>query len=230
MKVIHIAGWSGSGKTTFIVELCSHLKHLGKTATVKHIGSHHSILSPGKDTTLHYNAGAEPAIGIDEEKTCASFHSTSLDDALNLLSDTGVRYAVLEGFKKRPFQKILIGDLDDASLLKNPQIPDVLEVLDQFDDWYTLAGLMKDLGAACDHGHVHSWTGYAPDYLHAVALCAHIEGQYMNVPRISGIRIRVQRWTSDDRYPVYLVLGDSHGNDLTVFSEVLDRISPCILP
>ncbi len=230
MKVIHIAGWSGSGKTTFILELCSHLVHHGRTATIKHIGSHYSVLPLGKDTTLHFEAGADPAIGIDEEKTSASFHSTSLDDALNLLSDSGVRYAVLEGFKKRPFQKILIGDLDDASLLKNPQIPDVLAVLDQFNDWYTPAGLMKELGDVCDHGHVYSWTGYASDYLQAQALCAHIEEQYMNDPRISGIRIRVQRWTSYDRYPVYLVMADSHGTDLTVFSEVLDRISPCILP
>ncbi|ABD41798.1 molybdopterin-guanine dinucleotide biosynthesis protein B [Methanospirillum hungatei JF-1] len=229
MKVIHIAGWSGSGKTTFILELCSHLVHRGRTATIKHIGSHYNVLPLGKDTTLHFEAGADPAIGIDDEKTSASFHSTNLDDALNHLSDSGIRYTVIEGFKKRPFQKILIGDLDGKYLLKNPQIPDVLAALDQFDDWYTMAGLMKELSEEYLHCQIVSWTGYTSDYVQAAGLCSQIEEQYAGDHRISGIRARVQRWVYDDRYPVYLVMAmPALHADVEVFSEALKLLHPLL--
>ena len=40
MKVIHIAGFSNSGKTTFISGLLPELEKLGPVAVVKHIGHH----------------------------------------------------------------------------------------------------------------------------------------------------------------------------------------------
>ncbi|HNJ81359.1 MAG TPA: molybdopterin-guanine dinucleotide biosynthesis protein MobB, partial [Methanoregulaceae archaeon] len=36
MKVIHIAGFSNTGKTTFIRELLPELENLGPTGVVKH--------------------------------------------------------------------------------------------------------------------------------------------------------------------------------------------------
>ncbi|MCA1916072.1 molybdopterin-guanine dinucleotide biosynthesis protein B [Methanospirillum hungatei] len=229
MKVIHIAGWSGSGKTTFILDLCSHLVHHGRTATIKHIGSHYCVLPLGKDTTLHFEAGANPAIGVDEEKTSATFHSTSLDDALNLLSDSGIRYAIIEGFKKRPFQKVVIGDLEGTSLVKDPETHEVLAVLDQFDDWYTLAGLMKELMEECMDCQIFSWAGYTSDYPNTTRLCSHIEEQYAGDHRISGIRARVQKWADDNRYPVYLVMAmPAHHDDVEVFSEAFNLLRPCL--
>ncbi|MDD3573729.1 molybdopterin-guanine dinucleotide biosynthesis protein B [Methanospirillum sp.] len=230
MKIIHIAGWSGSGKTRFIVELCSHLVQRGRTATIKHIDSHHSALPPGKDTTLHFEAGADPAIGIDDEKTTVCFHTTSLDDKLNLLSDSGVRFAVIEGFKRRPFKKVLIGDLDYEYLLKDPEVTDVLEIIDQFDDWYTQAGLIKELEKICENNHIYSWTGYTIDHHQAVSLCDNIEKKYMNDPRVAGIRARVHKWVNNGHYPVFLVMALSPFDDGTVFSEVLGEIYSCSLP
>jgi len=232
LKIIHIAGWSGSGKTTFVVQLCSHLALIGKTATIKHMGSHYSTLPLGKDTTLHFESRADPAIGIDNEKTSACFHGTSLEEALDLLSDRGVRYAVLEGFKRWPFQKIVFGDLDGAHLFKNPDLHDVLASLDRFDDWYTLAGLVKEVSDhPTPHTGVYTWTGYTAAYQKAKNLCAELEHAYQTDPRIMGIRIRTQPWSPDDRYPIYVVLAMHpayHGQPL--LSELIEQITPCIAP
>ncbi len=231
VKVIHIAGWSGSGKTTFILRLCSHLVHRGRTATIKHIGSHYCALPLGKDTTLHFEAGADPAIGIDDEKTSAVFHSTSLYDALNLLSDSGVRYAVLEGFKRMPFQKVHIGTLDGPHLLKNPEVSDVLTVLDQFDDWYTPAGLMKELRDEYPGCHIFSWTGYVTDYQKSQDFCSRIEAEYSDDPHIAGIRARVHRWSDDGRYPVYLLMAmNNSSDDAAIFFRAVQQLGACILP
>ena len=170
--------------------------------------------------------GAEPAIGIDDENHL-SVLDISLDDKLNLLSDMGVSFAVIEGFKRRPFKKVLIGDLDCEYLLKDPNAGDVLDMLDQFDDWYTLSGLMKELGNTQGTGSVYSWSGYATDYPEALILCNNIEKEYATDSRISGIRARVQKWAEDDRHPVFIVMAVSSTNDGTVFSEVLSKVSSC---
>ncbi|HOJ95828.1 MAG TPA: molybdopterin-guanine dinucleotide biosynthesis protein B [Methanospirillum sp.] len=230
MKVIHIAGWSGSGKTTFILKLCSHLVHRGRTATIKHIGSHYCALPLGKDTTLHFEAGADPAVGIDDEKTSAVFHGICLDDALNLLSDSGVRYAVLEGFKGMPFQKVHIGILDGPYLLKNPEVSEVLSVLDQFDDWYTPSGLMKELTDEYPGCHIFSWAGYVTDYQKTKDLCSRIEDEYGDDPLIAGIRARVHRWSDDGRYPVYLLMAMNNPfADAAIFFRAIQKIEVCTL-
>ena len=230
MKILHIAGWSGSGKTTFILKLCNHLNSLGKTATIKHIGSHYSILPLGKDTTVHYQSGADPAIGIDEEKTSACFHSVDLAHALNLLSDSGVRYAIIEGFKKWPFQKVLIGDLDCAYLLKNPDVSDVMEILDQFDDWYTLSGLHQELGDQFPDDHIFTWTGYSHTYQEASDLCKNIEEEIFQDTRISGIRLRIQKWPVNSRYPIFLVLSAKSPDEaVNILSLFVYRFNPFLI-
>ncbi|MCZ2416737.1 MAG: hypothetical protein LC132_04180 [Burkholderiales bacterium] len=110
---------------------------------------------------------------------------------------------MIEGFKRRPFKKVLIGDLDCEYLLKDPNVGDVLDMLDQFDDWYTLSGLMKELGDAHGTGSIYSWSGYATDYPEALILCNNIEKEYATDSR-SGICI--QKWAKDDRHPVFIVM------------------------
>lgn len=230
MKILHIAGWSGSGKTTYILQLCSHLVLLGKTATIKHIGSHHSKLPAGKDSTLHFQSGADPAIGIDEEKTSACFHSVNLDDTLNFLSDAGVQYAVIEGFKSRPFQKILIGDLDCSFLLKSPEIPQVLSVLDQFDDWYTLPGLVNEMRVQHPDDNILTWSGYTTDYKNTVDFCAEVEKDFLAKSHITSIRIRVQKWSDTDNFPVYVALSAKDPLIAVQYlSDAMQRISPYVM-
>ena len=59
MKVFGLAGWSGSGKTTVMVNLLPELIQRGfSVSTVKHAHHKFDIDSPGKDSYEHRRAGA----------------------------------------------------------------------------------------------------------------------------------------------------------------------------
>ncbi|WP_319538745.1 molybdopterin-guanine dinucleotide biosynthesis protein B [uncultured Methanospirillum sp.] len=190
MKVIHIAGWSGSGKTTFIRDLVEALLPFGAVGTIKHIGDHVCDLPAGKDTSLHYNAGASVVAGIDREKTMITCRTISLPAALDQLSDAGVRYAVIEGFKNIPFQKVVIGDLDIPALIRNPKASDVISLIPSFDNYYTSGGLAKEIEEI--QGTFTMTTGNAPHELSTDA-CTHLEDEVRTWDGVHDIRIRVQR-------------------------------------
>lgn len=146
MKVIHVAGFSGSGKTSFIRQLIPELLNLGPVATVKHIGHHLFTLDEGKDTTTLLREGAGISAGIDSEKTVLISRSILLEPVLEQFCDAGIRYAVIEGFKSLPTPKIVIGGLDDQRcLMRDPQPSDVVKSLPDFPDMYTLAGSVREL-------------------------------------------------------------------------------------
>lgn len=190
MKVIHVAGWSGSGKTTFILDLVAALSPLGRVGTIKHIGDHVCGLPAGKDTTLHYEAGAGITIGIDLAKTMITNRTVSLSDALDILSDAGVCYAVLEGFKKIPFQKVVVGDLETPALARNPQVQEVIALLPRFDDYYTLAGLAREIEVETDEGIFSLMAGdlQAPS---SPDCYARLEEEVSKWDGITGIRVRI---------------------------------------
>jgi len=227
MKILHIAGWSGSGKTTFIRKLLPFLSVHGKTGTIKHICSHYSVLPPGKDTSIHFEAGSNPSVGIDNEKTIAYFHCTDLETTMDMLSDSGVRYAVIEGYKNYPFQKILIGDLEVDYLLKNPAVDEVIPVLDQFDDWYTLSGLSRELITQYPGSFLLTWTGYTDNYLSAFRLCSDIEQEFSRHRDVCGIRIRVHRWVKNNLFPVYMVMAYTNTGG-SLLPDILNQLYPCI--
>jgi molybdopterin-guanine dinucleotide biosynthesis protein MobB len=188
MKIIHVAGWSGSGKTTFIRDLIGGLRLLGKVGSVKHIGDHVCDLPAGKDTTLHYESGATLTVGIDLEKTIITSRSVSLAGSLDILADNAVRYAVVEGFKAASFTKVVTGDLDAPALLRDPTVDEVLACLDRFDDYDTLAGLIRET----ENGHgddiLHTLTGYADPDIRPV--CAWLEAEISTWTGISDVRVR----------------------------------------
>ncbi|GAB7016570.1 molybdopterin-guanine dinucleotide biosynthesis protein B [Methanogenium cariaci] len=146
MRIIHVVGRSNSGKTTFIHSLIPLLKEHGKTAVIKHLHSHYFEQAPGKDTTTHYEHGADIVIGTDPEKAIAAIRNGSLHDMLNLLSDQGVEYTIIEGHKAESFQKVVIGDLEiEGCVLRNPRPEDVLTHISEFSEVYTLQGLVQEL-------------------------------------------------------------------------------------
>lgn len=143
MRIIHIAGRSGSGKTTFIRSFGTLLCRYGRVGTIKHLGHHSYLLPEGKDTTLHYATGAEMTIGIDDEKMIAQIRSPDLDRALDLLADQGMDYAIIEGFKAIPFTKVIFGDLEGTAVFRNPEPEELIEHLTVFDEYHTLQSLMR---------------------------------------------------------------------------------------
>ncbi len=147
VRVIPVTGLSGSGKTTFIRTLIPLLTRLGPVGTVKHIGHHTMELPEEKDTTTMFGAGAEAAIGIDQEKMLITLDSTSLAEALDTLSGRGIAFAVVEGYKSGPLPKIAIGDVNvEACILRNPEPEEVIRSLDRFPSYFTLGEILRELG------------------------------------------------------------------------------------
>jgi molybdopterin-guanine dinucleotide biosynthesis protein MobB len=130
MKIIQIVGRSNSGKTTFIKHLVPELKKKGTVAVIKHLGDHDYQLQQGKDTTVFFDAGAEIAIGIDSYKSVAAIRNNTLESMLALLVNQEIDYVVIEGFKQKPFPKIVIGSLTiENCILRDPGIEKVIESL-----------------------------------------------------------------------------------------------------
>ena len=146
MKVIHIAGSSGSGKTTFIGELLPELGRMAPVATVKHLGHHLYSLEKGKDTTFFYEKGASLSVGVDDEKAVITRRGESLSEVLGILSDQGIGFVLIEGFKTLPLPKIVIGSLETKHcILRDPDIGQVIESLGSFPDFYTIGGLAREI-------------------------------------------------------------------------------------
>jgi molybdopterin synthase catalytic subunit len=146
-----VAGTSGSGKTTFILDLLAKLSDRGVVASVKHLGHHPFDLVPGKDTTVFYETGIGCSVGIDDEKAVFIRRGGALTDVLRELSDSGVEYAVIEGFKTLPYPKIVLGDAAlDNMILRNPTVEQVTSSLPLFEDLFTMEGVVKELRRSCD--------------------------------------------------------------------------------
>ena len=146
MKIIHVAGFSNSGKTTLILDLIPALAMYGKVGVIKHLGHHLYTTGEGekqKDTSRFFDAHAHFVAGIDAEKTVITTSCDSLADIASLYSGAGVEYAIIEGFRTLPCQKIWLGTREQAEeigvapycLLWNPTVDIVVQNRDAFDTW-----------------------------------------------------------------------------------------------
>jgi molybdopterin-guanine dinucleotide biosynthesis protein MobB len=219
MRIIHVAGLSGSGKTTFIRSLIPELAQLGPVAAVKHIGHHSWTLEEGKDTTFFLHAGAYQSVGIDPEKTVSVIHETDLGRTLRMLCDMGIRYAVVEGFKSKPFPKVLIGSLPGATgvILENPDIMDVIASIASFTEYYTLGGMIMEMQAE---------TSRAPGCVYA-SFCAGITGA-SETPSSAGeiYRIFLETFMKKSVEKSRILAGRSYfGPDLPGGSDKVLRIA-----
>ena len=163
MRIIHVVGSKKSGKTTFIHSLIPVLRKQGKTAVLKNLHTHIFEQPPGTDTTTHYEHGADMVIGTDPEKAMIAVPNGTLHDMLNLLSDQGMDFAIIEGHKAEPFPKVVLGDLDiERCVLRNPEPEDVLTHISEFAEVFTLQGLVQELKRECmsdDTGCVAAFNG-----------------------------------------------------------------------
>ena len=136
MKIIQIAGLANMGKTTFIENLIPALKLQGRIGVIKHMRDHDYCQEEGKDTTVFFEKGADISAGIDSRKSVVTFRTINLDEILSLFKQSGIDFAVIEGFKTRDFPKIVIGDLTiDTCILRNPTVEQVISSLSQFEDY-----------------------------------------------------------------------------------------------
>jgi len=243
MKIIHIAGKSNSGKTDFILDLIGRIqaKNPGKTGVIKHTGKHRHELEAGKDTTLHYEHGASYVAGIDDEKSFVTIKEAELPSVLDMFSDSGIRYAIVDGFKSHKFKKIILGDLEvENCILRNPSVQDVIDSLDDFDDHYTMQGLVKELKEEVDipktgcylhfNGIVREFTGDErteymdfTDYEYIDRISAEIQKDMEKVPGVLGVRFfhsKGRLYAGDD--VTYIAVAASHRQE--AFKAMMDAI------
>jgi molybdopterin synthase catalytic subunit len=242
MKIIHIVGYSNSGKTTFIAKLLKLLNNMGTVAVVKHLGHHAATLEKGKDTTIFYEHGAAISIGIDDEKAIAAIRKSNLERTLEMLCDMGMDYTIIEGFKKQPFPKVILGDLElEGAVLHNPEPENVIDSIDAFEDFYTLQGLVHELKKEHDvsragailtfNGIVREWTGDTQtEYMDfdddIEGLLSDIKDEIAQVPGILGVRFyhRKGRLYAGDDITYIAILAAHRQEAFAAASNAIDRL------
>jgi molybdopterin-guanine dinucleotide biosynthesis protein MobB len=236
VKVIPVAGSSGSGKTTFIRTLIPLLARYGPVGTVKHAGHHAMELPQGKDTTIMYEAGAAAVAGIDGEKTLITLNSTFLPDVLEILGGYGIETAVIEGFKSSPWPKVVIGDLDvDGCVLRNPEPADVIGSMDRFLDYTTLAEILRDMKSACGDEDDYALVTYSdgifplpggnPPSLDEEMLSS-LAGWVKGIPGVIAARVAIQHGTPFGGRDELLVAIAAENGDLAA-AALVRTLSRC---
>ena len=244
MKIIHIVGRHNSGKTTFIHTLLPVLSRRGTTAVVKHLHSHLYSLESGKDTTTHYEHGADIVCGIDPEKAFVAIRSGDLPGQLRMLSDMGVEYAIIEGHKTYTYPKIVIGDLEiENMVLRNPSVDEVIASMDAFADFYTMQGCINELRrqvnlseAGCIasfNGIVRELTGdIRTEYLDFAdepslhTLCTDVQHEMTTRPGILGAVVRHQtgRLYPGEDITYIAVIAQHREEAFSALSNAINRI------
>lgn len=131
MKVISVVGQKNSGKTTLVSGLVTALAGIGSVGTVKHIVPHR--FNPvDTDTGKHFDAGADVVVGVTEDELVTIARDPSLDRALDALADSGMDFAVVEGYKESDLPKIVLGDIWDGDV---PDLLNVVATLPERSDW-----------------------------------------------------------------------------------------------
>ncbi len=148
MKVISVAGYKKTGKTTLVGQIVKALKNLGPVGTVKHLHDHNIDLS-GTDTWKHREAGADVVIGVSQKERVKFSSDNDLISALDELAEAGMDFAVVEGFKDSGLPKIALGTVDAPNIvirLDKPEDVDIGKIVNIIMDqpeYHTLGSLIK---------------------------------------------------------------------------------------
>ncbi|MDK2892936.1 MAG: molybdopterin synthase catalytic subunit [Methanohalophilus sp.] len=113
----------------------------------------HRFDSPEKDTGKHFDAGATMTSAVAEEGVVTISRDEGLDKALDMLADSGMDFAIVEGAKKTDLPKVVLGDLDDGDEISNvlfrlPPRSDwdmkpVVKAIKDLPEYMTLESLIK---------------------------------------------------------------------------------------
>jgi molybdopterin synthase catalytic subunit len=171
MKVICVAGYKNSGKTTLVTRLVEALSEKGSTGTVKQM-LHHRFNPENTDTGKHFDAGADIVAAITDSELVTIKRNPALEDALDSLADSGADFAIVEGAKSSGLPKIFLGELEESDEVSNiiVQLPEkgdwdidalVQLILDQ-SEWVTLDSLIHKVRSNPDirlSGGIATFTG-----------------------------------------------------------------------
>ena len=171
MKVICVAGYKNSGKTTLVTRLVEALSEHGKVGTVKQM-LHHRFNPQDTDTGKHFDAGANVVAAITDSELVTIKRNPTLENALDSLADSGADFAIVEGAKSSDLPKIFLGEpeaSDEVSniLVKLPvrsdwDISPLVELIRDQLEWVTLDSLIRKVRANPDirlSGGIATFTG-----------------------------------------------------------------------
>lgn len=111
-KLLGLAAWSGTGKTTLLKELLPVLKTQGvRVGVIKHAHHQFDVDHPGKDSYEIRHAGADQMLICSSERWALMVEEEqksmpSLPDMLHQLNHSKLDLVLVEGFKQASFPKI----------------------------------------------------------------------------------------------------------------------------
>jgi len=132
VAVLGIAAWSGTGKTTLLVQVLPRLRAQGlRVGLIKY--SHHAfeLDTPGKDSYELRKAGASPVLLASPARWALmaetpALAEPALDDLLGRMDQSGLDLILVEGYRHEAFPKL---ELYRSSLGKPPLYPSDAQVL-----------------------------------------------------------------------------------------------------
>ncbi len=157
MKIISVTGYKKSGKTTLVEKLVRALKKYGSVGTIKHINEH-NINEPNTDTWKHAKAGADVVVAVTQNELVKYSRNNNLTNALDELSNEGMDFAVVEGFKESKLPKIALGDIEVPLIVKrieypgSPDIDELVEIILMQPEYHTLDSLLRRLRSSKNIG------------------------------------------------------------------------------
>jgi molybdopterin-guanine dinucleotide biosynthesis protein B len=132
VRLIGLAGWSGSGKTALLAKLLPVLIARGRTvSTIKHAHHAFDVDQPGKDSHIHRLAGASEVL-VSSANRWALMHELR-GEAEPMLKDlvprlSPVDLVIVEGFKTQSHPKLEVHRSVVGKPLLYPNDPHIVAI------------------------------------------------------------------------------------------------------
>lgn len=132
--VLGLAAWSGTGKTTLLVQLLPLLRARGlRIGVVKHAHHDFDIDHPGKDSYALRKAGAAQMLVASSRRWALMVEApapgeVSLIEMLGHLDRRALDLILVEGFRHAPFPKIELHRAELGKPLLFPDDPSIMAV------------------------------------------------------------------------------------------------------
>lgn len=134
VPVIGFVAWSGTGKTTLLRAVIPLLKDQGlRVGLVKHAHHRFDVDTPGKDSYLLREAGANPVMLASRHRwvlmrETPGHAEAELDQLLPWLGREALDLVLVEGFKHHPYPKVELHRPALGNPLLYPEDPDIVAV------------------------------------------------------------------------------------------------------
>jgi len=132
MKVMGIVGWSGSGKTSLLVQVLPLITAQGfRVSTMKHAHHRFDVDKPGKDSFRHREAGASEVLVVTSSRWVLMHElREEPEPSIECLIErmTPVDLLLIEGFKTHPHPKLEIHRESEGKPLLCQDDPEIVAV------------------------------------------------------------------------------------------------------